>query len=135
MIVRKDRQIDGKRRGATLVEFALVVPIFFLFFFGLVDIGRGFMVQALLQNAARQGCRVGSLQGKTNSDVTTTVDNALTNSGVTGYTTTVTPNNLASANAGDQVTVAVSVPVANITWAGFFLTSGTLRSTYVLLHE
>jgi Flp pilus assembly protein TadG len=48
-------------QGAALVEFALVVPAFFLLLFAIVEFGRGFMVSSLLTNAARSGCRVGML--------------------------------------------------------------------------
>ena len=45
------------RRAATAVEFAVVAPVFFLFVLGFIELGRGYMVQHLMTNAARQGCR------------------------------------------------------------------------------
>jgi Flp pilus assembly protein TadG len=44
-------------RGQSLVEFAMVVPLFFLLIFGMIDIGRAFFVQVTLQNAMRQAGR------------------------------------------------------------------------------
>jgi Flp pilus assembly protein TadG len=40
-------------RGQSLVEFALVVPLFFLLIFGIIDLGRVFWVEITLQNAMR----------------------------------------------------------------------------------
>lgn len=40
-----------------MVEFAMVVPLFFLLIFGMIDIGRLFFVQVTLQNAMRQAGR------------------------------------------------------------------------------
>lgn len=55
------KQIRGRhhhtRRGAAAVEMALVLPLFLLVIFGIVEIGRAFMVEHLLANAARVGAR------------------------------------------------------------------------------
>jgi Flp pilus assembly protein TadG len=129
------------RRGATMVEFAFVVPIFFIFVFGMVDIGRGFMVQSLLHNAARVGCRTGVLQGKTTSDVTAAVASAVNIGGITNTTTTVSVNGtaggqVANASTGDAISVRVTVPVADVTWLpGMTYLAGTIGAQYTLTHE
>lgn len=46
------------RRGQSLVEFALVLPLFLLFIFGIVDLGRGVFAYNAIQNSAREGVRV-----------------------------------------------------------------------------
>ena len=54
------------RRGQSIVEFALVVPIVFLLLFGLADLGVMFYVNLTMQNAVREGARssvVGSSSG------------------------------------------------------------------------
>src|SRR5438128_1702420 len=76
MIVAFNRKKFAARGGAAAVEFAVVVPVFFLIFFGIVEIGRAFMVRGILDNAARAGCRTGILQGKSNTDVTSAVTSA-----------------------------------------------------------
>jgi Flp pilus assembly protein TadG len=50
------RRPDAK--GQTLVEFALVVPIFVLVVLGLFDIGRAVFNYSTVANAARQAARV-----------------------------------------------------------------------------
>ena len=44
------------------MEFALVIPIFLLMLFGLIDIGRLVYLNATLSQAAREGARVGSVE-------------------------------------------------------------------------
>jgi Flp pilus assembly protein TadG len=51
------RQAD-KTRGQTLVEFALILPIFVLVLVGIFDLGRGVYVYNTLNNAAREAVRV-----------------------------------------------------------------------------
>jgi Flp pilus assembly protein TadG len=49
-------------RGASAVEFALIVPLLVLLVFGIVEFGRGFQVQGTLSAAAREGVRMMALQ-------------------------------------------------------------------------
>jgi Flp pilus assembly protein TadG len=44
-------------RGASAVEFALVLPLLLLVIAGIVDFGRAFFTQVILTNAAREGAR------------------------------------------------------------------------------
>jgi Flp pilus assembly protein TadG len=45
-------------KGATAVEFALLVPIFALFIFGIIEFGWYFFVQHTIQFATREGTRI-----------------------------------------------------------------------------
>lgn len=45
-------------RGQTLVEFALILPIFLLIVLGLFDVGRGVYAYNTIANAARSAARV-----------------------------------------------------------------------------
>lgn len=51
----------GNRRGQTLVEFALVLPILVLILFGIFDFGRAVYAYNTIGNAARQGARVAAV--------------------------------------------------------------------------
>jgi Flp pilus assembly protein TadG len=44
--------------GQSLVEFALVLPVFLLLIFGIIDLGRGVYAYNTIQNAAREAVRV-----------------------------------------------------------------------------
>jgi Flp pilus assembly protein TadG len=52
----------ARRRGQSLVEFALVIPIFLLLIMGVVDAGRLVYMNSTLSNAAREGARTGSVE-------------------------------------------------------------------------
>ncbi len=133
----------SRRIGAALVEAAFVLPVFFLLIIGIIEIGRGLMVQELLTRAARAGCRQGILPSTTsNTDVQTAVQNALQNNGITGATVNVKVNGTAG-NAGtavhkDEITVEVTAPVAGNSWWPniFFLPQGgTIQAVFVLQRE
>ncbi|HET6381279.1 MAG TPA: TadE family protein [candidate division Zixibacteria bacterium] len=47
----------GGRRGQTLVEFALILPIFVLLLMGILDLGRAVYYSSTLSNAAREAAR------------------------------------------------------------------------------
>ena len=48
-------------RGATLVEFAIILPLFFLLIFGIIEFSILLYDKAILTNASREGARLGSL--------------------------------------------------------------------------
>jgi TadE-like protein len=49
-------------RGQTLVEFALVLPVFFVMLFGLLDMGRFVYMNSTLSQAAREAARLGAVE-------------------------------------------------------------------------
>jgi len=49
-------------RGATAVEFAMIVPILLVLVLGIAEFGHAFQVQGTLSAAAREGARVMALQ-------------------------------------------------------------------------
>jgi Flp pilus assembly protein TadG len=51
-----------RSRGQSLVEFALVLPLFLLMIMGVVDAGRLVYMNSTLSNAAREGARTGSVE-------------------------------------------------------------------------
>jgi Flp pilus assembly protein TadG len=125
------------RAAAASVEFAVVAPAFFLFVLGMVEVGRGLMVQHLLLNAARQGCRAGILPSGSNTQISSAAAATLAPASITAQSVSVTVNgasaDASTANSGDDVTVSVSVPVSSVTWVpvGSFL-SGNLTAQYTL---
>ncbi|MFM2096444.1 MAG: hypothetical protein RIS70_3568 [Planctomycetota bacterium] len=133
------------RRGATAVEFAIIVPVFLLLLAGIIEFGQAFRAQHALLNAARRGGRAASLTGSTNAAVTTTVRNDLVSSlGVlsTDVTVTIKLNNNASASlatavTGDVVEVAVTLPYtkAGVNFYSNRFSSTTLRAVASYEHE
>ncbi|MBB1021338.1 pilus assembly protein [Dietzia sp. E1] len=52
----------SRERGATAVEFALVLPLLLLLVLGIIEFGRAYHLQTTLSNAARDGVRVMALE-------------------------------------------------------------------------
>ncbi len=125
------------RRGAAIVEFAVVAPVLFLLVFGMIEYGRLVMVQQMLTNASREGARLGVLDGTTTTDVENTVNSYLTSAAVSGATVTVTPDPPSSAGYGEAVTVTVTVPFDQVSWlpSPIFLGGTTLTATTVMRRE
>jgi Flp pilus assembly protein TadG len=139
MIARTSKS-GRARRGAHAVEFAVALPVFLVFLWGIVDLGRGFMVSSVLTHAARAGCRAGVLPNATTADVRGAVTAALNATSVSGTTTTVLVNgthkSVTAAQPQDQVTVTVSVPVSKVSWLpGAGYVKGTLTGQFTLPHE
>ncbi len=50
------------RRGAAIVEMAVVTPLLLTMIFGVIEFGNSFMIRQMLTNAAREGARVAVIQ-------------------------------------------------------------------------
>jgi Flp pilus assembly protein TadG len=126
-----------KRRGASVVEFAIVAPVFFLLVFGMIEYGRMVMVQQVLTNATREGARRAVLDGATTDDVESVVEDYLTNSSIDGGTVTVNPDPPSSAGSGDPVTVTVSIGFNEVSWlpSPMFLGGKTMTAQSVMRRE
>lgn len=138
-----------ERRGAAVVEFALVAPLFFMLVLGVIEFGQAFMVSQLINSAAREGARLAITDGSTNADVETVVTDVIQRS------TTTDPNNVtvavsvteaagnpsaanevSNASKRDLCTVNVTVPYADVALiTGSFLQSVTLRGNCSMRHE
>ncbi|WP_175721329.1 TadE/TadG family type IV pilus assembly protein [Burkholderia anthina] len=60
------RPRGGQRQhGATAVEFAIVFPLFFLVFYGIISFGMIFVIQQSLTYAASEGARAGLVYAST----------------------------------------------------------------------
>lgn len=53
--------IGHRNHGQALAEFALVVPIFLIFLFAIIDVGRFVFTANTLSNSAREAARIGSV--------------------------------------------------------------------------
>jgi Flp pilus assembly protein TadG len=116
---------------------AFVAPIFFVFVLGVIEFTRAMMVESLLTNAAHLGARSGILDGAQQSDVTNAVNNYLSAGGISGASTSVTPNPPSSASYGQFVTVTVTVPYSSVSWLPNpkFLSAATLSATSKMRRE
>ncbi len=107
MLKRESR--PRTRRGATLVEFALVVPILFLLFFAAVEFARVAMVRHTVDNAVYEAARVAIVPGATSGDAVAQARRLLNAVGIQAPSITITPSVLARDTS--QVTVQITVPM------------------------
>jgi|SoimicMinimDraft_9_1059737.scaffolds.fasta_scaffold28414_2 Flp pilus assembly protein TadG len=89
-VVSRIRRRIRPERGAAAVEFAIVVPLLFMLVFGIIDFGFSFHSWNAIENAAREGARVGATDGNTtvNGKVTDITNRVL---GATNYLSTPAP--------------------------------------------
>ena len=125
--IRYDRR--RQRLGVAATEFAIVAPLFLLFVIGIIELGRGLMVQQVLINASRVGARQAITFGATTSSVKSVVDDYAASVTVPDVAVTVSPDP-ASATAGDPITVTTSVHYSDISWLSspWFLGGTTLSA-------
>jgi Flp pilus assembly protein TadG len=126
------------RRGAAIAEFAIVAPVFLTLIVGTIELGRAVVVVQLLTNASREGARVGGYDTTmTTSTITSAVNTYLSNEGISGATTTVSPSPPSLAVDGQQISVTVSIPYNNVSWvpSPFFLGGQTLSATTVMCRQ
>lgn len=130
------RSVRKGRRGAAAVEFAVVLPVFVLLVFGMIEYGRMVMVQQVITNASREGARRAVLDGATTSSVQTSVTSYLTGASINGGSAVVNPNPTTAA-AGDPITVTVRVPFSAVSWlpSPMYLGGKTLSATTTMRRE
>jgi len=69
MLRLRGRRRDENRRGATIVETAVVAPVFAIFLAAIMEFGHAFLVVGTLNAAAKQAARHGAVDGITTADV------------------------------------------------------------------
>jgi Flp pilus assembly protein TadG len=119
------------RRGIAATEFAVLAPFLAILILGMFELARGIMVKQMLNDCARRACRVAIQPLKADSDVTTEVNNTLTDNGIpTADATIVVQVNGATANCStakqnDKVSVKVSIPTSDTFWISTHWLSAT----------
>jgi Flp pilus assembly protein TadG len=101
------------RRGASVVEFALILPVLFVLGFGIIEFSVALYDKAMITNASREGARAGivfRIPPVTDGEIEEIVNRYLgshliTFGGPTAATTAVTRN---GASPGDELKVTVA---------------------------
>ncbi len=101
------------QRGASVVEFALILPILFVLGFGIIEFSVALYDKAMITNASREGARAGivfRIPPVTDEEIGEVVgrylgSHLITFGGPTAATTTVTRN---GPNPGDDLKVTVA---------------------------
>lgn len=130
------KRFRSGRSGVAAVEFALVVPVFFLFVFGIIEFGRVVMVQQVLVNASREGARRAVLESATSDSVVDSVTSYLQGSSIdvsdSGISITPDPSDV---SANEDITVTISVPFSEVSWMPPFMYNGNLSASTTMRSE
>jgi Flp pilus assembly protein TadG len=108
-IRRKSRCRVLPYRGATMVEFALVVPIVFILFFAVVEFARVAMIHHSIDNAVYEAARTAIIPGGTATRAQDEARRLLNIVGVSRPSIVVTPQTIVRETPA--VTVRITVPL------------------------
>ncbi len=116
----------NRRRGAVLLEFALVATMFLMLLMGMLQFGIYLSTSNSLWNLSREGARFASVQrsdSKTVADNNTNIINHVTKPAPDGMlppdinpaklTVTITPDDATTRAKGTQVTVSLSYDMSD----------------------
>jgi Flp pilus assembly protein TadG len=146
----------GVRRGAAVVEFAVVAMFFGFAITGMIELGRGLMIKAVLTDSAREGANTGIRSNKTYTDIWNAVDKVLSANSVpatltngkatltvtvatwnsttqTYGTDTVATSSTFAPNQNDKISVKVAVNASDVSWLFLSYTGGKVESEVVTM--
>ena len=126
------RNATQGRRGATAVEFALVVPILLLFVFGAFEFSRANMLRNTIENAAFEGARKGIIPGATAGEAQAAAEALLSSLHVNDSTVTVSPSPIVASTESITVTVTAPMTMANHYVTPQFFLGKTLTASITL---
>jgi Flp pilus assembly protein TadG len=106
---RRQRSRRRTRGGATIVEFALVLPLFFLFLFASFEFGWANVLRHTADNAAYEGARCAMVPGGTAAEAVAKANSVLNAIGARNAKVTVSPSTITSSTTA--ITVTVDVPL------------------------
>jgi Flp pilus assembly protein TadG len=150
MLNRRLRARVRSERGAEIIEFAMVTPIFALLIAAMFDFGFLFRNWEIVTNAAREGARVGVLPSyscaATSVDVKDRVDAYMAGSGIskTASPYTVSPQVTTVTTAAGtfsacvvKISMTQTLPVLKVftTWFGSNLANINLQAAAVMRTE
>ena len=131
-------RLAKSERGATAVEFALILPILGALIFGMIDFGRMIWQQEVLINATREGARQGILFGSGNgqTEIEATVTQAVSDGGLNASGLNVSVTGVGT-GVGNPLAVTSNLPfqflVADKLIPG--LNTNTLTATVTMMNE
>jgi Flp pilus assembly protein TadG len=127
----------GGERGATLVEFAFILPVFVLFVFGIIDFGWAFAQNLDVKQGAREGGRIVAVNGGTGTgtaqcqSIQTEIRGRtqdLNAASVAVLLSFTDSNGNGTKDIGDLAAVTVKYPLSSVSGVLSGFVSGTMQS-------
>ena len=123
-----------RRQGATVVEMAVVLPVFVLFLFAFFELGHALMVDCITENAAYEGARRGIVPGVTEELAEQAAEELATASGLRFVDVEVDTSE--QSQHVRAVTVTVNAPLSeNSIFMGSFLGNTIITRSVTMIHE
>jgi Flp pilus assembly protein TadG len=130
-------------RGISSVELAIILPVFLLLVFGIIQFGIGWWVSQVITNGAREGARFAVVvrdPPTPTSDVVDVVNNYIGSLPNADQATVQVfyddgASTFDSCQRGCEVTVLVTMPIRNVIPALFPMIPSALESEAVMRHE
>ena len=145
------RKHHYSRRGVAAVEMALILPVFFLVVFGIIEFGRAMSASNIITSACRLGARASILDNASNATVTQKLksfceatldvspDDVVVSIVVVAAPESVDhdpANEIANAKQGDLCTIRVEIPYDKISLTpAKFLSGKNLSASCSMEHE
>jgi|GraSoiStandDraft_39_1057311.scaffolds.fasta_scaffold376697_2 Flp pilus assembly protein TadG len=136
------RTRSDNEHGATLVEFAFILPIFVLFVFGIIDFGWAFAQNLDVTHATREAARLAVVNGAAGNEsltqLCTDIRGRLSEVNPTAATISLglqDTNADGALDAGDNVTASISYPLRSLSGLSSRFLSGNLSATAVMRME
>lgn len=124
----------SKRRGAAIVEFAVVAPLFFLLLMAGIEFAMIATIRSTSHNAAYEAARELVIPGADAADGIAEAERIMSVVGVNDLTVTTTPSVIAEDT--QEITVNISIPYANnAIFTPLFLGNLTLQSSITMRTE
>jgi Flp pilus assembly protein TadG len=118
--LRTSRQSRWRRRGVSVVEMAILLPMILLILLGMIEYGWCFLKQEQILNTARQAARMGALVNATTAQVNNEITSMMTSYGMTNaqgntvYTATLNPGTVETIPKGQTLTVTIKVTYSKV---------------------
>ena len=125
--LRRRLQRPRKRRGAVIVEFAIVASILFTVVLGVVELSRLNMLRNTAEIAAYEGARRAMVPGATAAKATAVAQGWTDGIGAQDVSISISPTTLSDTTP--KVTVTVMIPVSSNAWTASLFASHSAKLT------
>ena len=106
----KLRRIGREERGAAVAEFVLIMPVFLMVFFLVIEISRLWMTVGVVAEAAREGARTAAVTTPfASTDAVTRMNAVLTGASLTASSTPTASCSASPCVTGSTITTTVRV--------------------------
>ena len=127
------RQRHKSIGGQSLVEFALVLPVFLLLLIGVTEFGRAWMTRNILTGASREAVRIAAVQGNA-ATALSRANSVLASGGISGASVNIADDGAPFGTCSVTVSYAFPVSVAGFL-PGLSGTSFTLSTSTSMRKE